>query len=68
MTENKRFKLAIFLCCSAMIIGLLKTLLPAYPTTEVYAIMGGISAYYFTVQTITDRAKITTNNAKDPNS
>jgi len=58
MNENKRFKLAIGLCAGAVVVGVLKVLLPSYPTVEVFGLIGVIASYYFTVQTLTDNAKI----------
>lgn len=62
MNENKRFKLAIGLCIGAVVVGLLKVLCPTYPILEVFGIVTAVASYYFTVQTVTDNAKIKSAN------
>lgn len=58
MNEAKRFKLAIGICVGSVVIGLLKVIFPTYPIIEVFGIITAVAAYYFTVQTVTDNAKI----------
>ena len=61
MNEAKRFKLAIGICAGSVLVGLLKVAFPTYPIMEVFGVIGAVAAYYFTVQTVTDNAKIKSN-------
>ena len=62
MSENKRFKVAIGAAAMGVLCGVLKALWTSYPIVEVFAFVGPVLAYYFTVQTVTDNAKIKSNN------
>lgn len=58
MNENKRMKVAIGAAGFALLCGIIKSFAKGFPIIEVFAFVGPVTVYYFTVQTVTDNAKI----------